>query len=75
MAVVSADGEKVGEVGDISIAADSGTLTRVTLKRGMLFKHETEIPVAWVRDLGHEGVLLNVLKAEVEALDAGSKND
>jgi uncharacterized protein YrrD len=75
MAVMSADGEKVGEIGDISIAADSGTLTRVTLKRGTLFKHETEIPVTWVRDLGHEGVLLNVPKAEVEALDEGSKRD
>jgi uncharacterized protein YrrD len=75
MAVITADGEKVGEVGDVSIAADGGALTRVTLKRGMLFKHETELPLAWVRDLGSEGVLLNVLKAEVEALDEGSKRD
>jgi len=66
--VFAADGEKVGEVGALSFAHDTGAPTRLTLKRGLLFKHETELPLDWVREFGPDGVLLHVPKQEAEAL-------
>jgi uncharacterized protein YrrD len=68
MDVVDASGRKVGEVGEFSIAPDSGTPTRITLRRGFIFKQDTELPLEWVQALGDEGVVLKVEKEAVEAL-------
>lgn len=67
--VLTSDGEKIGEVGEFSVVAETGQITRLSLRRGMLFKHEVEIPVDWVRDVSSEGVLLTVDKAQIEALE------
>lgn len=71
--VFGADGEKVGEVGAFSFAHDTGALTRLTLRRGLIFKHETEIPLEWLREVGSDGVLLHVPKSEAEALAEARK--
>ena len=68
MDVVDVSGRKVGEVGEFSIAADSGLPTRITLRRGFIFKQDTELPLEWVQALGDEGVVLRVEKEAVESL-------
>lgn len=69
MAVVDAEGEKVGEIGELSVSPDTGAPTRITLRRGLLFKRDTELPVDWIRDVSDEGVVLKVHKRDVEALE------
>ncbi|HLZ70727.1 MAG TPA: PRC-barrel domain-containing protein [Dehalococcoidia bacterium] len=64
--VLDADGEKIGEVGELSLDQDGGAPHHLTLKRGLLFKNEVDLPVAWVQEIGDKGVLLNVTKAELE---------
>jgi nucleotide-binding universal stress UspA family protein/sporulation protein YlmC with PRC-barrel domain len=68
MDVIDSTGRKVGEVGEFSIAAESGAPTRITLRRGFIFKQDTELPLEWVQALGDEGVVLKVEKEAVEAL-------
>lgn len=71
MDVFDVNGAKIGEVGELSIGPGTGDPTRLTLRRGLLFKHDTELPLAWVQDLTDRGVALNVPKSQVEALDKG----
>lgn len=66
--VVDMNGEKVGEVGEISLSPADGTPTRVTLRQGHLFHHETDLPIEWVDELSDKGITLKVTKADVEAL-------
>jgi nucleotide-binding universal stress UspA family protein/sporulation protein YlmC with PRC-barrel domain len=68
MAVFDASGRKIGEVGALSIAPESGMPTRITVRRGLIFKQDTELPVEWVQAFGDEGIVLNVEKEHVEAL-------
>jgi uncharacterized protein YrrD len=73
--VLDALGDKVGELDDFSFAHDTGAPTRVTMKRGFLFlRSETEIPIAWVKDLTDDGILLNVPGSEVKDLVARHGN-
>jgi len=65
-AIVSDDGDHVGNVGEIAVNSDDGSLMRLTLKQGMIFKHETRLPADWVKEFGSDGILLNVNKHEVE---------
>lgn len=67
-AVFAADGEKVGDVGELSFAHDTGMATRLAVRRGFIFHHDTDVPVDWIREFGDDGVLLNVPKAQVEGL-------
>jgi sporulation protein YlmC with PRC-barrel domain len=67
MPVVAADGQKVGEVGELSFAVETGSPSRLTVRTGHLLKHQTELPVAWIRDLSTRGVLLNASTSKVEA--------
>jgi sporulation protein YlmC with PRC-barrel domain len=73
--VISADGTKVGEVGELNFAQESGSPSRLTIRTGHLLKHSTEIPIAWVRDLSTHGVILNVGTHEVEALVKGEAHE
>lgn len=75
-AVLAADGEKVGEVGEFAVEPESGRPLRMTLRRGTLFKHEREVPLSWIQDLSSDGVVLNVRKADVDQhLDADNDDD
>lgn len=66
--VLSADGEKVGEVAEFEVAADTGMPQRLVVKQGWLFTSEREVPVEWVTSLSDKGVMLSASKADVEAL-------
>jgi uncharacterized protein YrrD len=69
MDVLDAMGEKVGEIHDFAVDSGTGRLTRLVLRRGFLLHHDTELPLAWVENLGDDGLLLNVSKTQVEQLD------
>lgn len=71
MSIFDAQGEKVGEIGELSVAPDSGEPTRITVRRGVLFKHETDLPLDWIADITDHGVGLNVPKERVAALEEG----
>jgi nucleotide-binding universal stress UspA family protein/uncharacterized protein YrrD len=68
MDVLDVDGRKVGEIGAFSVAPENGIPTHLTLRRGLLFKQDIELPIDWVQELGDEGVVLKVTKDQVEAL-------
>ncbi len=68
MDVLDVTGERVGEVGAFSIDPETRAPAQLSVRQGTLFKQETELPLAWVKSLSDEGVLLNVHKDEVEAL-------
>ncbi|MFN8558246.1 MAG: PRC-barrel domain-containing protein [Dehalococcoidia bacterium] len=74
MPVLAADGEKVGEIGELQLSAETGAPTRIVLERGILFNQDVDLPLEWVQDLTHDGVLLSVPKGEVEALAHGASN-
>lgn len=70
--VLDAAGERIGEVGEFGLDPETGAPTRLTVKQGVLFKRETELPVDWVDELSADGVVLTVTKDEVEARFARS---
>jgi nucleotide-binding universal stress UspA family protein/uncharacterized protein YrrD len=65
--ILDADGEKVGTLGELHFSTPDGAPTRLTLRQGTLFKHDSDLPVAWVGAFGSDGIVLNVAKATVEA--------
>lgn len=60
-------GEKIGEVGALELSGDDGKPTRLTMKSGLIFRHEREIPLAWVKEISDDGVMLTMTKDQVEA--------
>jgi nucleotide-binding universal stress UspA family protein/uncharacterized protein YrrD len=65
--VLDIDGEKIGSLGELCFKATDGTPTRITVRQGVLFKHDADVPVEWVQGYSTDGMVLNVPKAEVEA--------
>jgi uncharacterized protein YrrD len=61
-------GEKVGEVGELTLTPDTGYPTHLVVRRGFLFTEETEIPLGWIQEFSDKGVTLNVHKDSVEHL-------
>jgi sporulation protein YlmC with PRC-barrel domain len=66
--VVDVDGEKVGDVGSITVDATRGVPARFTLRRGLIFSNETEVPIAWFDRVLPGRVVLKVTKDQVDAL-------
>jgi uncharacterized protein YrrD len=66
--VFSADGMKVGEVGELGFDQETGESTYLSIRTGHLLRHTTEIPSAWVRDLSTHGVILKVTADAVDTL-------
>ena len=69
-AIYDVNGDKVGSLGDLRLEPVDGVPVRITLQKGVMFKHETELPASWVREFGPHGLMLEVPKAEVEELAA-----
>lgn len=63
-------GEKIGEVHEISFAPDTGKPTRLVVRSGHIFHHDTEVPADWIKEISDDGILLNVPKSKVESLNA-----
>lgn len=62
------DGEKVGEVAEFGVDQETGAPVRLVVRRGFLFKKETEVPAAWVADLQDDAVVLREQKSAVQRL-------
>ena len=60
-------GEKIGDLGDIAVESDTGMPARITVRRGLIFKNDLDIPVAWLDGFTTRGIGLNVPKSELEA--------
>jgi sporulation protein YlmC with PRC-barrel domain len=66
--VFEAGGEKVGEVGDLSVESDTGMAARIVVRRGLILKNNVEIPLDWLDAWTPRGVGLTVPKSDIEAL-------
>ncbi len=64
------NGEKIGEVGEFSVDPQTEALTRLSVRRGFVFKRDSEVPVNWVQEITVRGIVLNVAKEEVQTLEA-----
>lgn len=65
--VMDVDGEKVGDVHELSVSSD-GSPTRLVVKSGFIFKHETEVPVSHIKEISDDGILLSITKADLAKL-------
>ena len=63
--VVGADGRKVGTVDEV-FTGDRGTVEAFLVKAGFLFKHDVRIPIAWVKEVDDDRVLLTVTAEDAE---------
>jgi len=65
--VMDKDGEKIGEVHEFGMAADTGAPTHLTVRSGFLFHSDTTIPVELIAEISDDGIMLNVTKDQVQA--------
>lgn len=65
--VFDAMGEKVGDIGDLSVESETGMAARIVMRQGLIFKSDFEIPIDWLDAWTPRGVGLNVPKSEMEA--------
>jgi sporulation protein YlmC with PRC-barrel domain len=66
MTVESSDGHKVGSTKALDEDPDSGDVTDIIVKEGLLFSHDVRIPCSLVAEVHTDRVTLNVPKNEVE---------
>lgn len=64
--VLSRDGEEVGKVHQLNFDPQSGKLTGIVVRRGILFAKETELPASLVSGVGDGVVTLSVNADEVK---------
>src|SRR5207248_1200537 len=58
--IMDVNGEKVGEIDQLTLDPDSGAPTHITLRWGTVIHHESELPLEWIQELGDKGVMLRV---------------
>jgi nucleotide-binding universal stress UspA family protein/uncharacterized protein YrrD len=66
--VLDKAGERIGDVHEMSFAAEGGAPTRLVVRSGFLFHNDTEVPASMIAEISDDGVMLNVSKDEVEKL-------
>ncbi|HEX9616127.1 MAG TPA: PRC-barrel domain-containing protein [Anaerolineales bacterium] len=64
--VVSADGEKVGDVSRVIVDPDTDRITHFLISEGLFFKEKKLIPVHWVSEVVENEVRLSVDAALLE---------
>jgi len=67
MPILDLSGEKVGEVGDFEVDTAHGKPVRLTSRTGLLFKHERELPMGWIKQLARDGVVLKLARHDMDA--------
>ncbi|GIW04297.1 MAG: hypothetical protein KatS3mg059_0917 [Thermomicrobiales bacterium] len=67
MDVVGADGDKIGEVDEVT-QDTLGRITHLVIRRGVLFKHRKRIPVDAVAQIETDRVWLNLTEEDVDRL-------
>jgi len=65
--IVDVSGEKVAEVGEFLVDAMTGMPVRLTARTGLLFKHERELPVSWIKEFAPEGLVLTRARDDFDA--------
>lgn len=65
--VLASDGEKVGDLGEFCFDHDTGAATRIAIRKGLIMKHDVDVPLEWMGDIGARGILLTAPKGQVEA--------
>ena len=58
--VISADGERVGNVAEVFVNEEDDSITHLLISRGFLFKEERFIPVSWIDGIWEDAVHLSV---------------
>ncbi|MGH2583972.1 MAG: universal stress protein [Dehalococcoidia bacterium] len=71
--VLDSAGEHIGDVHEMSFASDTGAPTRLVVRSGKIFHHDTEVPANLIKEISDDGVMLSVGKSEVEKLRANSQ--
>jgi uncharacterized protein YrrD len=69
MAVAALDGHKVGAVDGLIVDPAAKQITGFVVKHGILFAHDTQIPVADVEKILGSTVILKLTKAQVEHIE------
>lgn len=64
MDVHSSDGHRIGTVQALETDPVDGDIVAFEVKRGMLFSHETRVPLACVEGVDDQGVRLNITEEE-----------
>jgi uncharacterized protein YrrD len=65
--IVDISGEQVGEVGDLIVNSEDGSIAQLTVRSGFIFKRARELPASAIRELTGEGIVLNLARGELEA--------
>ena len=58
--VISADGERVGDVQEVFVDEEDDSITHLLISRGFLFKEERFVPVSWIDGIWEDAVHLSV---------------
>ena len=64
--VLAADGRKVGTVAEVLVGPDGG-VTGFVVKAGHLFKHDVQVPIERVAEVGDRHIHLNITAEQAEA--------
>ena len=61
-------GTPIGTVHAFRFARETGALGQLSVRRGHLVHHDTPLPLAWLKAIGDDGILLTVPARQVAAL-------
>jgi uncharacterized protein YrrD len=65
--VITANGDKVGEIDRVVIDPKTDEVTHIVIRKGFLFTEDKVVPVNWISTAG-ESVVLNATKTMVDSL-------
>jgi uncharacterized protein YrrD len=60
--VLDTNGEKIGDLDDLTVDARTGSPVRLVVRKGLIFSEDMEFSGDKIRDLSSEGIILNVSK-------------
>jgi hypothetical protein len=63
--ILDISGEQVGEVGDLVVNAENGSVAQLTVRSGFIFKRARELSPSAIRELTGEGIVLNLARGEL----------
>ena len=66
--VITADGEKVGEIDRVVIDPKTDEITHVVIRKGLLFTEDKVVPADWISTAAGEPVVLNASEEMVNTL-------
>jgi sporulation protein YlmC with PRC-barrel domain len=64
-------GERIGVVEGVEIDEATGRITRIIVRRGLLFREETAIPASLIVSVGDDGITLGVRGEQLKRLGTG----